>query len=94
MDRHKLMDEKNHHVYSGKFALNVLDLNRADLATDEDRMWKLVHRFLIPPIPSTRYLHHCRVVVSQRCHRIASFLRLALIQISSTLYTRIKKTVY
>ena len=55
---------------------------------------KLVHRFLIPHIPSTRYLHHCRVVVSQRCHRIASFLRLALIQISSTLYTRIKKTVY
>ncbi len=43
MDRHKLMDEKNHHVYSGKFALNVLDLNRADLATDEDRMWKLDH---------------------------------------------------
>jgi len=28
----------------------------------------LVHRFLIPHIPSTRYLHHCRVVVSQRCH--------------------------
>ncbi len=55
---------------------------------------QLVHRFLIPHIPSTRYLHHCRVVVSQRCHRIASFLRLALIQISSTLYTRIKKTVY
>ncbi len=51
----------------------------------------LVHRFLIPHIPSTRYLHHCRVVVSQRCHRIASFLRLALIQISSTLYTKIKK---
>ncbi len=41
--RNKLMDEKNHHVYSGKFALNVLDLNRADLATDEDRMWKLDH---------------------------------------------------
>lgn len=37
----KLMDEKNHHVYSGKFALNVLDLNQADLATDEDRAWKL-----------------------------------------------------
>ena len=54
----------------------------------------LVHRFLIPHIPSTRYLHHCRVVVSQRCHRIASFLRLALMQISSTLYTRIKKTLY
>ncbi len=54
----------------------------------------LVHRFLIPHIPSTRYLHHCRVVVSQRCRRIASFLRLALIQISSILYTKIKKTVY
>ncbi len=37
----KLMDEKNHHVYSGKFALNVLDLNQTELATDEDRAWRL-----------------------------------------------------
>ncbi len=33
-------------------------------------------------------------VFSQQRHRIASFLRLALIQISGTLYTRIKKTLY
>ena len=58
------------------------------------QLYKLVHRFLIPHIPSIRYLCHCRVAVSQQCHRIASFLRLVLIQIPSTLYTRIKKTVY
>jgi len=40
---------------------------------------QLVQRFLIPHILSPHYLRHCRVVVSR-----ASFLRLALIQISST----------
>ena len=33
---------------------------------------------------STHFLRQCRVVVSQRCHRIASLLRLALTQISGT----------
>ena len=37
----KLMDEKNYHIYSDKFALNVLSLNQTDLATDEDKIWKL-----------------------------------------------------
>lgn len=37
----KLMDTKNYHIYSDKLALNVLDLNQTDLATDEDRAWKL-----------------------------------------------------
>jgi len=46
-----------------------------------------VHRFLIPHMPGTCYLHHCRVVVSQRCRRIASFLLPALI-------TNIKHFVY
>ncbi|MDE7271819.1 MAG: Rpn family recombination-promoting nuclease/putative transposase [Lachnospiraceae bacterium] len=37
----KLMDEKNHHIYSSKFALNVLDLKQIALAADEDKQWKL-----------------------------------------------------
>ena len=37
----KLMDEKTYHVYSDKLALNVLDLNQIDLATEEDKLWKL-----------------------------------------------------
>lgn len=37
----KLMDEKNYHIYSDKFALNVLDLKQIDLATAEDKQWKL-----------------------------------------------------
>ncbi len=37
---------------------------------------------------STRSLCHCRVVISQRCHRIASFFRLALTQISGTDFHR------
>lgn len=35
---------------------------------------------------STCYLHQSCVVVSQQCHRIASFLRLALSQISGTVF--------
>jgi len=54
----------------------------------------LVQHFLIPHTLSTRYLRHRRVVVSQQCHRIASFLRLALTNISSTKYMGIKKTLY
>lgn len=37
----KLMDEKNYHIYSDKFGLNVLDLKQIDRATDEDKQWKL-----------------------------------------------------
>ncbi len=54
----------------------------------------LVQHFLIPHTLSTHYLRHRRVVVSQQCHRIASFLRLALTKISSTKYMGIKKTLY
>ena len=35
---------------------------------------------------STCYLHQSCVVASQQCHRIASFLRLVLLQISGTVY--------
>ena len=35
---------------------------------------------------STCYLHQSCVVVSQQCHRIASFLRLVLSQISGTVF--------
>ncbi|MDE5597980.1 MAG: helix-turn-helix domain-containing protein [Lachnospiraceae bacterium] len=37
---------------------------------------------------STCYLRQYRVVVSQQCHRIASFLRLVLTQISDTVFHR------
>ena len=36
---------------------------------------------------STCYLHQSCVVVSQQCHRIASFLRLVLSQISGTVFS-------
>ena len=54
----------------------------------------LVQRFLVPHILSTYYFRHRRVVVSQQCHRIASFLRLALTKIVSTKYMGIKETLY
>lgn len=38
---HKLMNVKNHHIYNDKFTLNVLDLSRIDLATEEDRLWHI-----------------------------------------------------
>ena len=54
----------------------------------------LVHRCINFRVISTRCLRHCCVVVSQRCHRIASFLRLALTQTSGTDYFKINATMY
>ena len=34
---YKLMNVKNHHIYSDKLTLSVVDLSRIDLATNEDR---------------------------------------------------------
>ena len=33
----KLLNVKNHHIYSDKLTLNVVDLSRIDLATEEDK---------------------------------------------------------
>ena len=38
-----MMNVKNHHVFSDKFVLNVLDLTQIKLATDEDRLCELDH---------------------------------------------------
>ncbi len=38
---HKLMNVKNHHIYSSKFILNVLDLTRIDIATEEDKAYRI-----------------------------------------------------
>ncbi|MCM1262978.1 MAG: Rpn family recombination-promoting nuclease/putative transposase [Butyrivibrio sp.] len=37
----KMMNVKKHYIYNDKFTLNVLDLNQIELATDEDKQWKL-----------------------------------------------------
>lgn len=38
---YRMMNVKNHHIYSDKFILNVLDLTQIELATDEDRKCEL-----------------------------------------------------
>lgn len=38
---HKLMNVKNHLTYSDKFVLSVVDLNKIDLATEEDKRYKI-----------------------------------------------------
>jgi predicted transposase/invertase (TIGR01784 family) len=38
---YKLMNVKNHLVYSDKFILSVIDLTQIDLATEEDRHYKI-----------------------------------------------------
>ena len=38
---YKMMNEKNHHIFTDKFVLSVVDLNQTDLATREDREWKI-----------------------------------------------------
>ena len=40
---YKMMNVKNHHVFSDKFILNVLDLTQIKLATDVDRLCELDH---------------------------------------------------
>ena len=37
----KMMNVQKHYIYNDKFTLNVLDLNHTELATDEDKQWKL-----------------------------------------------------
>ncbi|MDE6750050.1 MAG: Rpn family recombination-promoting nuclease/putative transposase [Lachnospiraceae bacterium] len=37
----KLLNVKNYHVYSDKLTLNVVDLSRIDLATDEDKEYHI-----------------------------------------------------
>ena len=34
---YKLLNVKNHHLYSSKFMLSVVDLSQIELATDEDK---------------------------------------------------------
>ncbi len=38
---YKIINIKNHHIYTDKFTLSVVDLNRIDLATDEDKKWHI-----------------------------------------------------
>lgn len=40
---YKMMNIKNHHVYSDKFVLSVINLNQTELATDEDKDYGLDH---------------------------------------------------
>ena len=40
---YKLLNVKNHHLYSGKFMLSVVDLSQIKLATDEDKAWGIDH---------------------------------------------------
>jgi len=39
--RYRVMNQKNFNIYSSKFALNVLSLIHTDIATNEDKNWKL-----------------------------------------------------
>ena len=38
---YKMINEKNHQVYTDKFILSVVDLNHIELATEEDREWRI-----------------------------------------------------
>ena len=40
---YKMMNTKTHKIYSNNFQLNVLDLNHAELATEEDRQHNIDH---------------------------------------------------
>lgn len=40
---YKLINVKNHQIYSDKFTLSVLNLSRIDLATEEDKKYQIDH---------------------------------------------------
>lgn len=40
---YRLLNQKNHHLYSDKFTLSVLDLTHIDLATEEDKAYGIDH---------------------------------------------------
>lgn len=40
---YKLLNVKNHRLYSSKFVLSVIDLTKIDLATAEDKEWQIDH---------------------------------------------------
>ena len=41
--KYQLKNVKNHRLYTGKFELNVLDLNQIELATEEDKAYGIDH---------------------------------------------------
>ena len=38
---YKLINVKNHNIYTDKFVLNVVDLKHIEMATEEDRQWEI-----------------------------------------------------
>ena len=40
---HKLLNIKNHHLFSDKFTLSVVDLTQIELATEEDKYYQIDH---------------------------------------------------
>jgi predicted transposase/invertase (TIGR01784 family) len=40
---YKLLNVKNHHIYNDKFVLSVVSLRETELATEEDKAWKIDH---------------------------------------------------
>ena len=76
-------------IYILALDLNEIPIHEAVEKEEVDWVINAMYSGLVLPCGnfdefSTRYLRQCRVVVSQRCHRIVSFLRLALTQISGT----------
>lgn len=38
---YKLLNVKNHHIFTDKFVLSVVDLKQIEMATEEDRRWRI-----------------------------------------------------
>ena len=54
---YKLLNTKNYHLYSDKFVLNVIDLNRTDLATEEDKAYQIDQWVKIFKVTTWEELH-------------------------------------
>ena len=85
-----IMEHINLHACRHSFATRCLE---AGIAPKIVQTW-LVQHCRNNGEYSTRYFRHRRVVVSQRCTGIASFLRLALTKIACTVFTVISAPLY
>lgn len=70
---YKMMNIKNHLIYSDKLQINVLDLTQIELATDEDKSFKLDYwakLFKAKTWEEAKMLAEKKPIINEACHTV------------------------
>ena len=70
---YKMMNIKNHLIYSDKLQINVLDLTQIELATDEDKAYKLDYwakLFRAKTWEEAKMLAEEKPIINEACHTV------------------------